>query len=127
MQNPLLITFHDLPHNADIETLITEKFEKIQSENPRVIKCHVRLEKHSKHHKKGNMASVQLDLKISTFDDIVITENCGEDASALKSAVIVVFKQGIDLARDHKKHRIQTKRIAVELPAAEVAAETQEE
>lgn len=126
MRNPLQVTFHDLQHSDEVETLIQEKFEKIKSESPDVTKCHVVLEKLSKHHQKGNMACVRLDLKISHFDDIVVTENCMADKAMLKSAILKVFKQGIDLARKYKKHRLEQKRKPIEaFPVAE-AAETED-
>lgn len=110
MQNPLLITYHDINKSGEIETLVHEKFEKIQKENPRLIKCHVILEKQSKHHQKANLACVRLDLKVSHFDDVVVSERCAEDAVSLKSAVIKVFKQGLDLLRQNKKRRLNQKR-----------------
>lgn len=117
MRNPLQVTFHDLQHSAEIETLIQEKFEKVKAESPDVTKCHVILEKLSKHHQKGNLACVRLDLKISHFDDIVVTEDCIADKAMLKSAILKVFKQGVDLARQHKKHRLEKKRAPLgELP-----------
>jgi ribosome-associated translation inhibitor RaiA len=127
MRNPLQVTFHDLQHSEEIETLIEEKFEKVKAETPDVTKCHVVLEKLSKHHQKGNMACVRLDLKVSRFEDIVVTENCLADKAMLKSAILKVFKQGVDLARQHKKHRLEKKRAPLgELPAVEVA-DTDEE
>jgi hypothetical protein len=126
MQNPLLTTFHDMRHDAEIETFIQEKFEKVKAENPSVIKCHVILEKQSKHHKKGNMTCVRLDLKISRFDDIVVSEKCLEETVPLKSAIIRVFKQAIDLAREQKKHRAELKRMPVELPPPAGPAEAAE-
>lgn len=117
MRNPLQVTFHDLQHSAEIETLIEEKFEKVKAESPDVTKCHVILEKLSKHHQKGNMACVRMDLKVSRFEDIVVSENCLADKAMLKSAILKVFKQAIDLAREHKKHRLEKKRVPLgEMP-----------
>lgn len=110
MQNPLLITYHDIHKNGEIDALIQEKFEKIQKEHPRLIKCHVILEKQSKHHQKANLVCIRLDLKVSHFDDVVVTERCAEDTASLKSAVLKVFKQGIDLLRQGKKWRLDKKR-----------------
>jgi hypothetical protein len=110
MRNPLQVTFHDLDHSAEVEELILEKFEKVKAESPDVTKCHVVLEKLSKHHQKGNMACVRLDLKISRFEDIVVKENCLADKTMLKSTILKVFKQGVDIARQHKKHRLKQKR-----------------
>lgn len=111
MKNPLQITFHDIHRNEDIEQLIKEKFEKISEEILDVTKCHVVLNKLSKHHQTANMATVRLDLKISHFEDIVVTEKCLEDISSLKSAVLQAFSQGLDLARKHKKRRLDYKRV----------------
>lgn len=123
MQNPLLVTFHDIHHNADIEALIKEKFEKVLNEYPDVTKCHVVLEKQSKHHQKANMAHVRLDLKISHYEDVVVTEKCFEDPVSLKSTVLKVFKQSVDLARKHKKRRLDHKRMPLgELQAVEPEA-----
>ena len=111
MKNALLITFHDRSHNPEIEAMIQEKFEKIKSEYPDVTKCHVVLEKQSKHHQKANLSCVRLDLKVSHFEDIVVTEKCLEDTTSMKSAVLKVFKQGLDLARKQKKRRLENKRM----------------
>ena len=111
MQNPLQITYHDVHHNGGIEALITEKFGKILAENSDLTKCHVILEKQSKHHQKANMAHVRLDLKVSHYEDIVVTEKCFEDETSLKSAVLKAFKQALDLARKHKKRRLDHKRV----------------
>lgn len=123
MRNPLQVTFHDLDHSTEVETLILEKFEKVKVESPDVTKCHVVLEKLSKHHQKGNMACVRLDLKISNFEDIVVKENCLADKAMLKSTILKVFKQAVDLAREHKKHRLKQKR----KPLDEVTAVVSEE
>ena len=120
MQNPLQITFHDMDHNEDIEAMIREKFEKVRTVSPDMTKCHVVLEKLSKHHQTANMACVRLDLKVPHFEDIVVTEKCLEDAASLKSAVLKVFKQGLDLAHKHKKRRLDHKRLTLgDLPAVE--------
>ncbi|MBL8013268.1 MAG: HPF/RaiA family ribosome-associated protein [Candidatus Omnitrophica bacterium] len=110
MQNPLLITYHDIHKNDEIDSLIHEKFEKIQKENPRLIKCHVTLEKQSKHHQKANLACIRLDLKVPHFEDVVVCEKCAEDPVSLKSAVLKVFKQGIESLRENKKWRQNQKR-----------------
>ncbi len=110
MQNPLQITFHDLQHSEEIEGLIHEKFEKLKTVSPNIIKCHIVLEKLSKNHHKGNTACARLDLKVSHFDDIVITEKCQEDLGSLKSAVLKVLKGGLILVREEVKHRKELKR-----------------
>ena len=120
MQNPLQITYHDMHHSEDLETLIKEKYAKILHENPDVTKCHVVLEKQSKHHQKANLALVRLDLKISRLEDVVVTEKCFEDLTSVKSAVLKAFKEALDLTRKHKQRRLDQKRVPLgELTAAE--------
>ncbi len=111
MQNPLQVTFHDMPHNEEIEIIIAEKFEKLKIVSPDIIKCHVVVEKLSKHHQKANMACARLDLKVSHFDDIVINERCADDEAALKTAVLKIFKRGQVLVREGLKRRQHNKRI----------------
>ncbi len=120
MQNSLQITFHDVHQNEGLEELIREKFKKVKAESPGVTKCHVVLEKLSKHHQTANMACVRLDLKVSHFKDIVVTEKCLEDEVSLKSAILKIFKKGLDLMHKHKKRRQDNKRLPLrELPAVE--------
>src|SRR5262245_49509453 len=110
MNNPLQITYHDITKNAGIEEVIEEKYEKILKENPGVTKCHIILEKQSRHHQKANEVHVRLDLKVSRLEDVVVTQRCAEDVIAMKSTVIKVFKEGIDTLRQTKKKRINSKR-----------------
>ena len=67
MQNPLEITFHDINPNPDLENLVRDKFEKITHITSKVTKCHIILEKLSKHHNTANACCVRMDLKDSTF------------------------------------------------------------
>jgi len=120
MKNPLEITYHDLRHSPEIDAVINEKFEKVTLLSPDVTKCHVMLEKQSKHHQKANQAYVILDLKIPHFDDIIVKEECLEDVASLKSTVIKVFKHGLDLMHKHKSKRVDYKRAPIsEIPSAE--------
>src|SRR3989338_3177056 len=128
MQNPLEITYHDIPHNATVEAVIRQKFEKLRTASPNVTKCHVVLERLSKHHHKANMACARLDLKIAHFEDIVITEKCLEDTASLKSAVLKIFKHGLHLAHKHKQRRSDHKRLPLrDLVAEEPVAAGEEE
>ena len=126
MQNPLQITFHDIRHNADVEELIAEKYEKIKAENIDVTKCHLVIEKQSKHQQKLNAVCVRLDLKVAHFEDIIIKENCTEDPASLRTTISKVFKVGLELIHKHKTRHMKLKRSRLQdLPLAE-AVETEE-
>lgn len=125
MQNPLEITFHDLPHNPKIETLIIEKFEKLKSISKNITKCHVIVEKLSKHHQKANKSCVRLDLKVPHMDDIIISEKCSEEEADLISNVIKVFKRGQHSMREERKRRQDRQRVP--RPDAMALAEAEED
>ncbi|MGE0267350.1 MAG: hypothetical protein AB7S78_02690 [Candidatus Omnitrophota bacterium] len=124
MQNPLVVTFHDLPHYPKIESLIAEKFAKLKSINSDITKCHVILEKLSKHHQKANSSCVRLDLKVPHLDDIIITEKCSDDEAELSTNVIKVFKLGQLSMREGLKRRQDRQRVprpdAVDLESGEL-------
>jgi hypothetical protein len=110
MQNPLQVSFHSIGHDKGVEALIDEKFEKLKVVSPVITKCHVVLERLSKHHQKANLACARLDLKISHFDDIVITEKCADNSASLQTAVLKIFKNASTKVREQIKYRQKTKR-----------------
>lgn len=126
MQNPLQITFHDLKHDAELEKIIHEKFDKLKPARAEITKCHVSLEKQSKHHTKANLARVRLDLKVAHFDDVVVTEDCREDHASLKTAVLKVFKSGLVLMREEMKRRQDHKGTPLREKFAEEEDESEE-
>ena len=99
MQNPLEITFKDIPHNSRIEQIILEKYEKIKHISRDVIKCHVIMEKLSKHHQNGNMYAVKLDLKLANFPDIIIKDKSVEGEMPMATAVRSIFKKAHELTQ----------------------------
>lgn len=110
MQNPLEITFHDISHNEKVNALILEKFENVKKISPNVTKCHVVVEKLSKHHQSANRSCIRLDLKVPHISDIVISEKCSEDEASLLSTINKVLKRGKSLlreevARNRDRHR----------------------
>ena len=118
MQNPLEITFHDIPHSKNIEEIIIQKLDKIKKMNGTVLKCHVVLEKLSQHHQKGNAYCVRLDLKIDSFSDIVVTEESKEGELPLAATVRDVMKKGHDLAKQQvSKQREKDLRSDVDVEA----------
>jgi len=129
MQNPLEVTFHDLIRNAKIEELIQTKYEKLNKLRPDITKCHVFLEKQSKHHQKANSTVIRLDLKVPRLQDIVVSEKCSEDVASLKTTVIKVFKRSQDLLLEKIKYNRDAKRAVgqKEIPLADTTTEEDEE
>lgn len=123
MKNPLEITFHNMSHNPKIETLIHEKFDKVKIISPDVTKCHVTLEKLSKHHQSANKSCARLDLKVPHIKDIIVSEKCNEDESSMLTTVIKVFKRGKTLLREEvarkRDHNRVPKDNTIQAPANE--------
>lgn len=114
MQNPLEITYHDITNHPKINAIILEKFEKVQTIAPDVTKCHVTIEKLSKHHQKANTAIVRIDIKVPHFDDIFVSEKCSEDETDLSKTVIKAFKRG----KQHLREEIRRRRHRSRVPTA---------
>lgn len=113
MQNPLEITFHDITNHPKINEIISEKFEKVQTIAPDVTKCHVVIEKLSKHHQKANTACVRLDIKVPHLEDIFISEKCSEDEGDLVKNIIKVFKLGKQHLREEIRRRRHRNRVPI--------------
>lgn len=122
MQNPLEITFHNMSHNDKVETLILEKFEKVKDISSNVTKCHVTVEKLSRHHQSANASCARLDLKVPHMKDIIISEKCNEDEASLLTAVNKIFKNG----KIHLREEVARIRDARRKPK-EVSLESMEE
>ena len=105
MDSPLEIIFRDIAANPGIENLVHEKFSKIQKISPDVVKCRVVMDKLSKHHKKGNICRVSLDIKLARFVDIVVHEESMEGEPSLTSAIREVFKRAHELVRKQIERR----------------------
>jgi hypothetical protein len=118
MNNPLLITVHDIRHSVKVEELIKEKFSKLQAEKPDITKCHVFIERTSKHHKTSNSVTVRLDLKVPHIDDILVSEKATEDVSTLSTAVIRIFKRAQELFHERMKYIRDQKRVAATVSLA---------
>jgi len=112
MQNPLEITFRNMDLNEKIETLIHEKFENVKIISPDVTKCHIILEKLSKHHQSANRSCVRLDLKVPHINDIIVAEKCNEDEASMLSTVIKVFKRSKALLREEVTRIRDRKRVS---------------
>ncbi len=119
MKNPLDVTFHDLTRKEKIEKLILEKFEKLSKLRDDITKCHVFIEKQSKHHQKANSVIVRLDLKVPHLEDIVVSEKCNEDEASIKTTVIKTFKRTQDLLLEKVKYHRDLRRVGRE-PVVEV-------
>jgi cold shock CspA family protein len=64
MENPLQITFRNLPPTPAIEETIREKAAKLEAYYDRILGCHVVVEAPHRHHHKGKAYLVRIDLTV---------------------------------------------------------------
>lgn len=72
MKNPLLISFHNMRPSATIEKTVRKKAARLNLFYNRITSCRVTIEGPHRHHRKGNIFPVRIDLSLPGRE-IVIT------------------------------------------------------
>ena len=104
MQLPLQITFRNLGQSDAIEADIRERAAKLEQFYNQIISCRVVVEASHKHHHKGNLYHVRIDLKVPNKEIVVSREphqhQAHEDAYvAVRDAFDAARRQLEDYAR----------------------------
>ena len=64
MQQPLQITFRDIPHSGTVEAAIREKAEKLDQFFDKIMTCRVMVESLHSHHHQGRLYHVRVDITV---------------------------------------------------------------
>jgi len=64
MKLPVQIAFHNMPHDAEIESAIRANAEWLDSYYDRIMSCRVVVDCPHLHHKEGNLYQIRIDLKV---------------------------------------------------------------
>ncbi len=88
MQNALQITFRDMEPSPAVEAAIREQVEKLEAHTRGILGCKVMVEAPHKHHHKGRLFHVRIDLTIPG-DEIVIGRN-HEDVAEHEDCYVAV-------------------------------------
>ncbi|MEW5972731.1 MAG: HPF/RaiA family ribosome-associated protein [Pseudomonadota bacterium] len=75
MQLPLQITFRDIPPSEAIEAAIREKAQKLERYFDRITSCRVIVEAPHKHHHKGKLYEVSINITIPGHEIVVSRDN----------------------------------------------------
>ena len=78
MQFPLQIDFRNMDRSEALERAIEERLEKLDRFAPDVVRCKVTIESPHRHHEKGNLYHVRVDLHVPGAE-IVINRDPGQD------------------------------------------------
>jgi ribosomal subunit interface protein len=107
MQVPLRITFHDMPPSEFIENRIREKADKLARFSERIIDCHVTVEMPHRHHHKGVVYRVNVDLRLPKGE---IVANRSPDADHSHEDVYVAIRDAFDAATRQLESLVQKQR-----------------
>lgn len=101
MENPLQITFRNMPPSPAIEDSIREKAGKLESYYDRILGCHVVVEAPHRHHHKGKAYLVRIDLTVPGGELVINRARNRLDAAKLRDPELA----GQDLAESHEPSR----------------------
>lgn len=96
MKLPLQITFRDVAPSEAIETQIREKAEKLDLFSDKVLSCRVTVEAPHRHHNKGKLYHVTIDMSVPGAE---LVANREPDKAKAHADVHVAIRDAFDAAR----------------------------
>jgi ribosome-associated translation inhibitor RaiA len=113
MQKPLQITIHGMEHSAALDTAIREKAAKLEEFYPRMIGCHVTVDRPHRHHHQGGQFEVHIDMHLPGKAEVVVNRQHAED-------VFVTLRDAFDAAKRKLEEHIRLQRgdVKVHSPAS---------
>jgi len=115
MQVPLEITFRNLKSSESMEAMVRSKAEELDKIYDRIMRCSVVVEAHHKHHHKGNLFHVRIDLTVPGSELVVNRDpdehHAHEDVYvAIRDAFNAAYRQleayASSIHRDVKTHEV---------------------
>jgi len=103
MENPLQITFHNVPHSDAVEAHIRDRAAKLEEFHPRITSCRVTVEEQRMHHHQGRQFSVNIDVRVPGKKEIIVNRHHDEDIYvALRDAFNAAQRQLEDTIREKR-------------------------
>lgn len=106
MQLPLEVTFRNLPRSEAVEASVREHAERLDRFHPRIMGCRVAIEASHRHHHKGNVYRVRVDITVPG-GEIVASRTPGEHQA--HEDLYVAVRDAFDAVRrqleDHARRR----------------------
>ena len=106
MQLPLQVVFRNMDASPAVEAKVRERVAQLEHVYSPIMSCRVAVEAHHKHHHKGNLYHVRVDLKMPEAE-IVASREPGEHHA--HEDVFVAVRDSFDAARrqleDYARHR----------------------
>ncbi len=96
MKLPLEITFRSMQPSAAVETAVREKATRLDKFYDQVMACRVTVDAPHKHHHKGNLYHVTVDVTVPN-DELVVSRNAHDDHA--HEDVYVAIRDAFDAMR----------------------------
>lgn len=122
MQQPLRITFREMESSPAIESDIRAKAEALDRFADDIIGCHVVVEAPHRHHHRGRVYHVRLDIKVSGAEIVVSRDPAEHHAH---EDVYVAIRDAFDAARRRLEDHARRKRGVVKAHADPAHARVQ--
>jgi cold shock CspA family protein len=107
METPVQITFRDVPVSDEIERICWREAEKLERYHGRITGCHVLIAQPHRHHRKGNLYQVRLDVVIPG-GEVVVDRAPPEHKSDEK--VELALREAFDSARRKLEDAVRRRR-----------------
>ena len=121
MRLPLQIAFHNLEHDAEIESAIRAHAAWLDNSYDRIMSCRVVVDRPHRHHKEGNLDQIRIDLKVPGGELAVRREaRRRADHQNLDSLICDAFDEMRRQLQDHARRRRGEVNIHESLPHARV-------
>lgn len=107
MQQPLQITFRDIPQSENVETVIREKAEKLDQYFDHIMTCRVIVESPHSHHHQGKLYHVTVDITVPGAE---LVASRSRDKNHAHEDVYVAIRDAFDAAtRQLKEYKRKLK------------------
>lgn len=103
MQKPLQITLHGMEHTAALDDQIRHRALKLEEFYPRMIGCHVTIDKPHQHRHQGEQFDVRIDIHLPGKAEVVINRQHAED-------VYVALRDAFDAAKRKLEEHVRMQR-----------------
>ena len=121
MQSPLKISFRGMKRSDAVEERIREKVQKLEQYYDRIQSCRVVVEAPHRHHSKGQLYCVRVDLTLPGEEIVVAHEKPGDHAH---EDVYVAIRDSFEAARRQLKKHVRMVRDNQVRGARQAASQT---
>lgn len=111
MRIPVQVTFRNVARSGAVVTLVNERVARLEKFCAAIISCHVVIEAPHRHHRRGNLFHVRIDIRVPG-EELVVSRNPASRGA--HKDVYVTLHDAFDGARrmleDYvRRHRVETK------------------